>query len=368
MSRHARTGARGAGTRAAWIRYGAEAITPEELRFAVEHYRAAILQPWEVEAAAYLKVHNPGMTVLAYKCLSSTRDYEPGPVYSSGVSYQEAPEQWFAHRLDGERIQWNNYGGHWQMQVWNPEYRERWVANVVQELKDSPFDGVMADNDVFDDYYGIQPPVQGAESMEDFRTALDQLVTLAGHGLRGVDKILVPNIAESRRDPGKWERHSRFGGGFEEVWLGWEPEYYFPAETVLEQAQQLHHDSLFIGRVPSDDDDEHPNFRYAAAAMWVFGADRDAAVTATDHDSYDRTPWLPELAWDLGAPVGHVSRRWGTWSRRFEQGWAAVNFRDNGRAARVRVPEGLVDAQGRPAPQRITLRPREGALFRVPEA
>ena len=43
----------------------------------------AILQPWELDAARYLKSVHLKVVVLAYKCLSSTRSYEPGPIYSS---------------------------------------------------------------------------------------------------------------------------------------------------------------------------------------------------------------------------------------------------------------------------------------------
>lgn len=95
----------------AWIRYGWP-ISPEQIDFAAEHYRVAILQPWELDAAAELKQRRPDMTVLCYKCLSSTRSYEPGPIYSSGVSYPEAQDAWFAQRLNGERIQWARYEGH----------------------------------------------------------------------------------------------------------------------------------------------------------------------------------------------------------------------------------------------------------------
>ncbi|UUL77437.1 putative glycoside hydrolase family 15 protein [Pseudarthrobacter sp. Fe7] len=119
----------------AWIRYG-DPISPEQIAFAAEHYRAAILQPWELEAAAELKRRRPEMTVLCYKCLSSTRDYEPGPIFSSGVSHREAADDggtWFANRLTGERIEWNGYSGHWQMKVWDPAYRARWVENVTAE-------------------------------------------------------------------------------------------------------------------------------------------------------------------------------------------------------------------------------------------
>ena len=38
----------------AWIRYG-DPLQPGQLDFAAEHYRAAILQPWELEAAAQLR-------------------------------------------------------------------------------------------------------------------------------------------------------------------------------------------------------------------------------------------------------------------------------------------------------------------------
>src|SRR3712207_1410748 len=141
--------------RGAWIRYQ-DPLSDEQLDFAVEHYQAAILQPWETEAAGRLKERRPDMTVLAYKCLSSVRDFEEGPVFTSGVSLEEAEEageEWFAHREDGSRIQWSTYPGHWQMAVWDPEYRERWCDNVTDFLEGTPWDGVMADNDVFDDYY-----------------------------------------------------------------------------------------------------------------------------------------------------------------------------------------------------------------------
>jgi hypothetical protein len=124
----------------AWIRYG-DPLTTEEVDFAISHYAVAILQPWETEAAARMKAARPDMTVLCYKCLSSTRSYEKGPVFSSGVSHEEAEEageDWFAHRRDGQsRIEWGTYSGHWQMAIWNEAYRERWADNVGDELEDA---------------------------------------------------------------------------------------------------------------------------------------------------------------------------------------------------------------------------------------
>ena len=125
----------------AWIRYG-DPIEDREIAEAVQRYSVVVLQPWEIDAARRLKEARPDMVVLQYRCLSSVRDYEPGPIYSSGVSAVEAeehdaalapddPARWFATRTDSSRIQWSGYGGHWQQRHWLPDYRQRWIDNVV---------------------------------------------------------------------------------------------------------------------------------------------------------------------------------------------------------------------------------------------
>jgi hypothetical protein len=350
----------------AWVRYG-DPLTRDQLEFAAAHYRVAILQPWEVDAAAYLKRESPDMTVLCYKCLSSTRDYEPGPVYTSGLSFAEAEsmgEAMFAHRPDGSRIEWRGYPGHWQMAVWNADYRRRWVANVVAELAGSPWDGVMADNDVFDDYYGLTPPLDGGYGLPEIRRALDALVTEAGPALNAAGKILVPNIAESRRDPGKWDRHSAYGGGFEEVWLAYGPESCFDLDTVLAQSAQPAGPGVTVMRVASDGTDGHRNFRYGLAAFWIFGGGEGTAYTATGHDQYSGTPFIPELGCDLGRPVERIRRRGNGRFRTFSGGWAAANFNSRlGADITFRVPDGLRDVHGEPAPRRITLGPHEGTIY-----
>ncbi|MCC9205175.1 putative glycoside hydrolase [Arthrobacter sp. zg-Y769] len=363
----------------AWIRYGGP-LLPGQLAFAAEHYRAAILQPWETAAAEELKRLRPDMTVLCYKCLSSTRSYEPGPVYTSGVSFAEAEAEaesgsglggaadggWFATRLDGTRIEWEQYPGHWQMRVWDPAYQRRWVDNVVDELRDSPFDGVMADNDVFEDYYGLRLPVSGAADMAAVRAALGDLVNAAGTALNGAGKILVPNIAESRREPGRWQAHAAYGGGFEEVWLGYGPQHLFDPVTAEAQLSQASGPGLSILRVPTDGDDGHPNFTYGLSAFWIFGEGR-GAFSATAHDDYSRTQYAPELDWQLGSPRTAPKGRNHAWWREFDGGFAAVNFnRDGRRRRKVRVPAGLVDAGGRPAPSSVVLPPQRGVLYRRP--
>lgn len=355
---------------AAWIRYG-DPIADAQIDFAVDNYRVAILQPWETDALARIKKIRPDMVVLCYKCLSSTRSYEPGPIFTSGVSYREALEgspHWFATRTDGERIEWNTYRGHWQMAVWDKGYRQRWCDNVVAEMAGSQWDGVMADNDVFDDYYGLCPPLGAGHTMADIRGALDEFVTEVGTRLADVGKMLVPNIAESRRDPGRWERHARFGGGYEEVWLAWGPDDYLDARTALEQVKEVAGPGISIVRVATDGNDDHKNFTYGLAAFWIYGGGTNGAYTATGHDDYSVTPFTPQLQWDLGEPLDVVRRRGNGRSRRFSNGWAAVNFNTRPRRTiRFAVPAGLLDASGGPAPKHVTLGPHEGVLMRRPD-
>jgi hypothetical protein len=310
------------------------------------------------------------MVVLTYKCLSSTRSYEPGPLHSSGLSHAEATaigEHVFAHRADGvTRIEWRNYPRHWQMAVWCDEYRNRWVDNVTREMAESEWDGVMADNDVFDDYYGLEPPIDGGRGLPELRQGLDRLVRQAGQSLNAIGKLLVPNIAESRRERGRWRRHAAYGGGFEEVWLAHGGDDHFDPPTALAQMDCLRGPGVTIVRTASDGTDDHPNFLYGLAAFWVFGGGRTGtSFSATGHDQYSATPYIPQLDWDLGAPTEPARRHADAWSRCFSRGWAAVNLNPGG--CTLTVPAGLTGADGEPAPDTVALGPREGVLYRRAE-
>lgn len=348
----------------AWIRYGGP-ISREQVELAVQRYRVAMIQPWELEVAAELKERRPDMTVLAYKCLSSARDYEPGPLFSSGVSYAQAQEHdWFAHRLDGSRIPWSGYDGHWQLRPWSESYRARWTQNVVAEIASGPFDGVMADNDVFDDYYGLGLPLADVADIQDIRAGLGSLVAAAGRALNGEGKILVPNIAESRREPGRWAAHAAYGGGFDECWLGWRHDRLFDPITAQAQISQADGPGISILRVPSDGDDDHPNVDYGLAAFWVFGGGQ-GAYAATGHDEYSLTQHRDAFDWDLGAPLGPAKQTRHVWSRHFEAGWAAVNLNESGTAARrMRIKPGLIDKAGRSMPRSLQLAPTRGVMLR----
>ena len=367
----------------AWIRYG-ERLADGEIAFAAAHYRTAILQPWETEAAARLKDLRDDMVILAYRCLSSARDFEPAHRRASGLGFAEAQRRgWLARRASGRTLEWSTYPGHYQMRVWDEAYRRRWIERVLEATAGTPFDGIMADNDVFDDYYGLDlrslAPDDAAapHDLAGLRAALGDFVDDVGRSLTDEGLLLVPNIAEARREAGRWERHAAWGGGFDECWLGWGDKALFDEETALAQAPQLDGPGLCIVRTPSGGVgprfDRSASALYGLAAFWVFGGGPDhiddsaggsesagsaearsraagalrlprgAALrtyAATGADDYSRTPWFPALDADLGTPLGEASKEDGVWRRDFEGGVAAVVLGE-GRGGTVRLPAGL---------------------------
>ena len=367
----------------AWIRYG-ERLADGEIAFAAAHYRTAILQPWETEAAARLKDLRDDMVILAYRCLSSARDFEPAHRRASGLGFAEAQRRgWLARRASGRTLEWSTYPGHYQMRVWDEAYRRRWIERVLEATAGTPFDGIMADNDVFDDYYGLDlrslAPDDAAapHDLAGLRAALGDFVDDVGRSLTDEGLLLVPNIAEARREAGRWERHAAWGGGFDECWLGWGDKALFDEETALAQAPQLDGPGLCIVRTPSGGVgprfDRSASALYGLAAFWVFGGGPDhiddsaggsesagsaearsraagalrlprgAALrtyAATGADDYSRTPWFPALDADLGAPLGEAAKEDGVWRRDFEGGVAAVVLGE-GRGGTVRLPAGL---------------------------
>ncbi|MDO4244140.1 MAG: putative glycoside hydrolase [Actinomyces sp.] len=382
---------RGAG---AWIRYGAP-VSLEELDFAAEHYRVAVLQPWETQAAAWLKSMRPDMTVLAYRCLSSVREGEPWRRRASGLGLREVRRRkWLARSADGSPIQWREDPGRLQARVWDPGYRRRWAEQVASDLAPTVFDGVMADGDVYAachglDLHGLDPRDETApRDAEGLRRALDALVAEAGRELAACGRLLVPNIAQAYRQDGRWNLHASWGGGVDESWLGAGTGSDPDEDTALIQVRELAGPGLSIVRTPAAGAgrrfDGSAQGLYGLAAFWVFGAGPDhcredhacpaalpvgaarRAYLSTGDKDYARTPWFPALDADLGAPVDMPRRCAGVWRREFEGGVAAVCLGSEGgdlvlpHGLRAPGPTGAPD--GPVLAERLHLGARHGVL------
>lgn len=318
--------------RLAWIRYG-QPISSWQLKKAAGKYQVAILNPWEHKAAHYLKEHDPHMTVLAYKTLTSVPTDEPGPIYSSGVHPTMALNLGTSAHLT-RRVE---HKGHDHQRVWELSYQQAWTAGVAAELHRSPFDGVMVDSDLDEKFFRHEL------DKEQTLQGIEKIFNRAGEKLARVGKILVPNFTSP---DGSWHKHSRFGGGFETNWLGWGSagDDWFSVDDCLAQVQHLGsiEDGLIVARVPGANRNYGRHLGFALAAAWIFLPQHNIAVTATGADDYNGVPLTDDI--DLGDPTSDVIRDGDVFSREFTGGKAIVNLGD------IMSPGGLRPHSGKLLP------------------
>jgi hypothetical protein len=353
--------------------------TDAEITAAATRYSVVILNPWETAALRKLKALNPTITVLAYKCLSSTRSYsgavingQDAAVLPTGVGYVEANSahpEWFATDTSGNRVQWGSYPGHWQMAVWNAGYQARWATNVANEMVASGFDGVLADNALTrmrSSYF--TGTLAGAPTKEALQAGERALLAAAGAKLHAVGKLLVPNISEARLYPGLWADWTGLGdGGMEENYAHWgtNPDdvgsylWDWGSNGWSAVQNQLTTPGLNLAVTRSVDSDNR-SYRYGLASFLIGGGGKGAFEAV---DDYRKAPLRPEQAWQLGAPTTGVARVGAAYTRTFASGFAAVNPSSTATVT-VPVPAGMVDASGASVTS-VTLGPLTGSILKL---
>lgn len=369
----------------AWVRYtpeGSGPIPPSEIQAWAGCCRVAIFDPWETEAAAQLKALAPETTVLCRKNIAMVDRQDPGPLFSTGVSYTQAERNgaWFATDRSGDRIAWGQPERQWQMRVWDPEYRQAWVDNVVLELQDSPFDGVLGVGDL-EETPRLDLPLPDLGSQTQQREANDDLFAEAGRALAGIGKIMVASVGDARRSRERWVRLAQWGGVFEPGWLSTVGGRVLDPGTARQQTHALvsegpeavPQDQLAIVRTPVPTagqenctdvtEAEFEMVRYGLAAYWIFGGGH--GIYAAGSPDGSRGLWIPEMAWDLGEPIADPETVVNLWSRTFTKGWAAVNLASDGRRRRqVSLPSGYLMPDGTPPPEQVVLTAHQGILLR----
>ena len=361
------------GRRGLWYAIG-DTPTAAAVDAAALTYAVVVLNPWETWALRRIKQLAPSVTVLVYKCLSSTRSYHVGPLPPTGVGHAEAEQDpaWFATDTAGRRIEWGPYPGHVQMAVWDDAYQARWTANVVEEVVAAGWDGVLADNDLATLRWYSPAVLSGTASQAETDTllklGLDGLVETAGRALNARGKLLVPNISDARLQPGRWRSHAAYGGGMEENFVHWgtDPSTGFLADWTpggwVDQTAQLDAGlSLAVTRAAAGDT---RTLLYGWASTLVRGGPDDLwTPSTTPAGDYTRPESLPEMRLDIGSPTAAAVRQVsGVWTRGFARGWAAVN--PTTQAVTVGLPKGAVDADGRRLTS-LRLGPTSGAVLRV---
>lgn len=329
--------------------------SPTDAEIRAEH-GVVVLNAWETERMRQLKAIDPGVVVLVYKDLSSTRDYsgavdagnDAGKI-PTGLGFarvaDEHPE-WFARDSAGRRIEWKPFPQHWQMTVWDENYQRAWTDAVVAEVTSEGWDGVLGDNALTTLSYYSDAVFQGtttrAETDELLRSGVDELVTMAGQALNDSGKLLVPNIPDSRKFDGLWHSHSQYGGGMDEYFARPSDDgslITFQGHQWEEMLSTAAAGDQLLLLITNEPDAREQQSGYAAAAL--LAGPRTCWMPTAD-PSYQSLPDDPWLDAGIGQPVETPGRSVdGVWTRTFTGGWVALN--PTGRAAPVVVPEQFRD-------------------------
>lgn len=326
--------------------------TDADLVNAAKRYSVVVLNAWETAALRRIKALNPAVKVLVYKCLASTRSYsgavdngKDAKYLPAGVGYVAAKPEWFAKATDGSRIQWNGYGGHWQMAVWDSSYRDAWINNVSAEVAREGWDGVLADNDMntlrwYSDFI-FQGTLTQEASDAKLRAGLDAMIDQASYVLSYNDKEFIPNISESHVRASRWTRHCGTKGAMEEnfatiqtngilSFMGTEFSDLVATATAGKAWMLL----LTKGAKGS----RAERTGYATAAL-LSGPKTCWQLATTD--DYRVADWSSYQDKNLGVPIGPPFKNAnGSWSRVFSKGFVAVN--PTLKTTPVTLPSGVI--------------------------
>jgi hypothetical protein len=344
-------------------------------------HRVFILNPDAFDHARKIKERNPGAVVLMYKNLSFTNSghwtYDSvtrtdKPYSTTGVGYAYADQQrpeWFLQDPDGRRIESKGWRGMWLMDIGDPNYQRIWFDNVSAELVGGKhWDGVFLDDVNWRaDSAGKIPAKYPTNST--FRAAATTAVKQTSQKLRDLGYLTILNIGAGHVRPQIWDEWLPFAdGAMEEHFTNWNQTPGGPfiwdwgADGWIAHIQQAQTATrmgkLSLLRVGGANGDREA-IRYGLASYLLIN---DGRQTISPPEM-TATPTYPELAYDLGAPLGafeHLGRS--VYRRLFERGTVIVNSAET-RTATIPLTATHLDADGKKITS-ITLAGTRGAILR----
>jgi len=341
----------------------------------MSRYGYVTLNAWNADRIAELKAENPGIKVLVYKDMASTRSYAvhdgvDDALLPTGIGYAYASNQhpeWFLTDTTGSPMEWGSYGGHWWMDIGDPAYQQKWLDNVAAELRAQGWDGVVIDNAMADpQWYLAGRTIAKYPTKDEYRDATRSFLARVGPGLTSRGFLVLPNISDPTTS--LWNDWIQFTSGANfEHWTKWsgaaagsgyiDGDYWLMHADMLKATQDQ--GKIFLANTTSTTTTDTHTMRYARASflLWWNGGPSALAfsVNATD-------PWSPEWTIDIGQPAGPAYQTNGTWRRDYTGGTVIANPSKTTSSTTTlettyQTPEGTSTTQ-------ITLQPTSGIILR----
>lgn len=286
-----------------------------------------VLNADAARAAEAIKAANPAATVLVYKDLPFAADWDPTGI-SHGVGWEEAEahDDWFLTDGAGARIESAGWPGNFLMDVTLEAYQSSWLANVERELENPVWDGVYIDDANWrSDFAGVAPAGYDDDS---WRAATRAMLERVAPPLRERGALVVLNIGAGYAAPGLWQDWLELvDGAMEEHFAAFEDVGPVPAGDggadpwrgqVAQVAAAGQLGKLTMVRLGGDG--SVPTTRYAYASFLLVAG--PGMFVAPPSPAVE----LPELGWQLGAPLGPSEEvEPGFFRREFEHAVVLVN-------------------------------------------
>jgi hypothetical protein len=336
-------------------------------------YRYVILQAWEYGRIRAIKRRFPGVKVLVYKDMASTRQYARNEaVLPAGVGYAYANRrhpEWFLKDTQGHRVEWRGWPGSWQMDVGNAGYQAKWASNVGGELRRRGWDGVFVDGIV----RTLQRPAYLAGRVlakypgpDDYAHATTRFLDRVGPYLLRRHALVLGNINDA--DLPLWQRWVGDMSGASREW--WTKASTIPGSNFLtgaawwSQMQLLraaHERGKIFLAISYGKPTDAAAMEYARASFLLFAGGARSAFTYSTGCATE--PGARAWRENLGSPSGDASRIGPAWRRAFSRGLVLVN--PSTEAATVAFGGTYVDRAGKRV-TRVQLKPHTAALLRRP--
>lgn len=297
-----------------------------------------IMQSWEYPRIPQLRQDNPGVTILMYKDVSATvKEAESATGrFPSGVGYDDVAAthpEWFLRDRTGTIVEWSDWSGLYPMDIANRSYQATWSSNVLAELRQHDWDGVMMD-DVLTwrshSTFGDRVPTALPDDAAQY-AATTSFLSRVGPRIKAAGYLAVPNVSV------EWDNWRTTMADWTRYVSGWENEHFtnWQGDSARFSGAdwQWKHDlavwladrdvPLYAVTYGSASDTVAQTFHRAS---WLLTWNGRTGASIFVPSELDASHWQPAATRSVGRPLGAARQLPnGTWIRRFSAGIVTVN-------------------------------------------
>jgi Hypothetical glycosyl hydrolase family 15 len=349
----------------------------------LSRYGYVILNSWDAPRLPALKAQNPGLKALVYKNLTFTVSDDcvggvDSPYLTAGVGYCDADQHhpdWFLTDASGTRLNSANYPHAWMMDVGNSAYQQRWLSNVIADVRAGGWDGVFMDDTDTDMGWHLQGRTMARyPTSAAWRSATRSMLASVGPGLTSASVLAVPNLyapwAADYDAQATWQDWIQFtSGAAQEYYTKWgmgSSGWFSGGDwTFRQQFQALTEQAgkIFLGITYAPKGDL-VSMNYARANFLLLDDPANAgALLFEPSDPEAQDPYASAWTADIGRPSGARFQAGAAWRRNYTGGTVLVNPSTS--SVTVGLEQPYVQQDGTTT-MSVTLAPTTGAVLWLP--